>query len=191
MKLATGLLSALIVTGLCVSAAPLRYSTVLLGANENPPNASPGIGLAIVTFDTAAHTMRVQIIFDSLAGTTTAAHIHCCAAAPDNVGVATETPSFSGFPQGVTSGSFDSTFDMTLALSYRPGFLADAINLGNIAMAEATLANGLAAGTAYLNIHSTSWGGGEIRGFLQPVPEPATYALVGAALLALVVRRRR
>ena len=42
-----------------------------------------------------------------------------------------------------------------------------------MAAAETTLFNGLFAGTEYLNIHTTAFPGGEIRGFLSPVPEPA------------------
>ena len=44
---------------------------------------------------------------------------------------------------------------------------------------------------AYLNVHTNFRPGGEIRGFLQPIPEPSTFALAGVALLALAVRRRQ
>jgi hypothetical protein len=55
---------------------------------------------------------------------------------------------------------------------------------------------GLGAGTAYLNVHTTAFPGGEIRGFLTavtPVPEPETYALflTGLAWLGVAARRRQ
>lgn len=107
-----------------------------LGDFENPPTGSPGTGTATVTFDTTAHTLRVQVSFGGLIGTTTAAHIHCCVAAPGNAGVATQTPSFTGFPLGVTSGTMDTTFDTTLASSFNPAFIT--ANGGTVAGAEAS-----------------------------------------------------
>jgi len=104
------------------SAAPafgvtIIYTTSLSGPNENPPIASPGVGVGTVTVDTTAHTLRVQEKFSGLTTGTTASHIHCCVATPTGTaGVATMTPTFSGLPLGVTLGSMDQTFD-TLATS--------------------------------------------------------------------------
>ena len=54
---------------------------------------------------------------------------------------------------------------------------------------EAALAAGLNAGQAYLNIHTSNFPGGEIRGFLTP--EPTTTLLLGAGLVALGVARNK
>lgn len=43
----------------------------------------------------------------------------------------------------------------------------------------------------YVNIHSTVFPGGEIRGQLQPVPEPSTYALFGVAALGVGIAWKR
>src|SRR5581483_2234973 len=145
----------------------MRYVADLSGPAESPPNASPGIGFAEVLFDNTAHTLRVQVTFSGLLGTTTASHIHSATALPGTgtAGVATQTPTFMDFPLGVTSGTYDHTFDTTLLSSYNPAFVT--ANGGTAASAEAALAASLAAGTAYLNIHTTQFPGGEIRGFLQ------------------------
>lgn len=47
---------------------------------------------------------------------------------------------------------------------------------------------GILAGQAYINFHTTQFGGGEIRG--QIVPEPGSLALFGLAGIALCRRRR-
>ncbi|MFO0852387.1 MAG: CHRD domain-containing protein [Gemmataceae bacterium] len=172
------------------------YVAQLSGPAESPPNASPGIGFAEVDIDPVAHLMRVQVTFSGLIGTTTAAHIHGPTAVPGagTAGVATTTPTFPGFPSGVTAGSYDRTFDMTLASSYNPAFVT--ANGGTPASAEAALFAAITQGRAYLNVHTTFAPGGEIRGFLTPAPVPAPSGLLlfatgGVGLIAGLRRRAR
>ncbi|HEX9593250.1 MAG TPA: CHRD domain-containing protein [bacterium] len=174
-----------------VADAAIVYTAPLDGVSEDSPNESPGTGSATVTYDFAAHTLRVDVNFADLMGTTTASHIHAPTPAPltGPAGVATQTPSFSGFPLGVTSGSYDHTFDLTDPASFNAPYLTD--NGGTAAGAEAALATALAEGKAYLNIHTTSFSAGEIRGFLVAVPEPASVTMVGAALVGCLALRRR
>lgn len=169
------------------------YTATLSGPAEQPPNASPGTGSATVTIDTVANTMRVQATFSGLTSGTTASHIHAPTATPlsGTAGVATTLPSFPGFPLGVTSGTFDNTFDLLTAGSYNPAFIT--ANGGTPASAEAALLAAIAAGRAYLNIHTSNFQSGEIRGFLVAVPEPASWMmmLIGFGALGMVVRRRK
>lgn len=190
-RLKTLLASSILVLALAPAAVamPMHFTAMLNGGNQNPANASPGMGTADIWFDTAADTMRVTVTFSGLMAGTTAAHIHCCVAAPGNIGVASQLPYFPGFPLGVTSGTYDMTFDMTMASSYNPSFIT--ANGGTTAGAETALLMGLMHDMAYLNIHTSAFPGGEVRGFLAPAPEPASLAILGAGLLgAFGVRRR-
>jgi hypothetical protein len=178
-----------LLTATATQAAIIHFEVDLLGANENPSNPSTGTGSAKIDIDTDIRTMFIDVTFSGLMGLTTASHIHCCSLPSANAPVATQTPSFTGFPLGVSSGSYTNTFDMTLASSYRAGFITD--HGGTPALAFDFLLDGMLDGLAYLNIHSTVFGGGEIRGTLIQVPEPASLVLFGIALAGLGVLRRR
>jgi len=180
-------ISLLFLAASSIHAAPVEFFATLTGANEVPPTPSPGIGSAHVTFDPdpAVHSLRVQVTFGGLLAGTTASHIHCCGLQTQILQVATTVPTFPGFPLGVTSGSYDNTFD-TLSLStYNPAFVT--ANGGTAASAQVALFAGMVAGLSYLNIHSTSFLGGEIRGPLV-TPEPGTLLLLGAGLAGIAHR---
>ena len=173
------------------SAHTVQYSAALSGAAEAPPNASAGTGTVLVTVDLDLARMRVETSFGGLSGNTTNSHIHCCTAVAGTgtAGVATPLPTFPGFPAGVTAGTYDNTFDLTLASSYNPAFVTN--NGGTVSGAMNALIAGLDAGKAYLNIHTSTFGGGEIRGFPEAVPVPAALWLMGAAVAGLAGFTRR
>ncbi len=161
-------------------AAVISYGAILNGPSESPPNASPGTGFAQVDIDNVANTMTIQASFTGLTGTTTNCHIHAptAVALSGTAGVATTTPTFAGFPSGVTAGVYNNTLDMTLASSYNPAYVT--ANGGTVASARAALFQAIADGKAYFNVHSSTFGGGEIRGFLVPLATPAETSTWGA-----------
>src|SRR5688572_123937 len=168
----------------------LVFTTTLTGAQEVPPSGSPGIGSALVTFDTVTNLLTVNVSFAGLVSPTIASHIHCCTPPGANAIVATQVPNFPGFPLGVTTGTYLQTFDMSLASSYNPAFIT--AHGGNAAGAQAAFVAGLISGQTYLNIHTSQFPGGEIRGQLQAVPEPTTLLLMitGLAAAGGVIRKR-
>lgn len=171
------------------------FEAYLDGPSEAPPNASPGTGYVFAEYDPTARTLLLDADFAGLLGTTTAAHIHAPTVSPfdGTASVATTTPSFVGFPLGVTSGTFNNLLDLSLASSYRAAFLGGFG--GDTLLAESALISAMETGRAYFNVHTTSFPGGEIRGFLVPVvPEPGTWLAMlslGALGTGAVVRRFR
>lgn len=112
----------------------------LTGLKEVLPNASPATGILTGTYDAATNLLSIHVMFNGLAGTSTAAHIH-------NAGPEQNGPviiPLDGFPLGVTSGAYAHVFLLTPEHE-----------------------TALLSGNTYINIHTTFLPGGEIRGQLM------------------------
>lgn len=157
----------------------------LLASNENGVvNGNFGSGGEIgsgITFDDASNLLTINVGwgtangFTDLTGNASMGHIHgpTPSAAPaafnENVGVLIGLDSLVGWNNSASAGGFSGT------VSVPAQNVADLFN-----------------GKLYINIHTSTNAGGEIRGNLVAVPEPSTYALLGAvALLGLAYIRRR
>lgn len=177
---------------LTASATNYGFKVNLDGPSESPANSSAGVGSGSAVWDDAAHTLQLDVVFSGLSGNVTASHIHAptAVAGVSTAGVATTTPSFAGFPTGVTSGSYSKLLDLTQASSFNAAFIN--ANGGTVASAETALITAMATGKAYWNIHSTTFGGGEIRGFFVAVPEPSSLAILSmGAVGGLMLARRK
>ena len=162
------------------------WTSVMNGGNEVPPNGTAGTGFAQMTL--TGNNLFFTVAWSGLSVNASVAHIHCCAPAGTNVMVAVPLP---GFPSA-TSGTYTTTFDLTLPTSYSGAFVT--ANGGTAATAEAALIMGMNSGQAYTNIHSSNFSGGEIRGQVALVtPEPSSVLLMLAGLLAVgaVARRKK
>jgi len=159
-----------------------------VGALESPPNDSPGLGVTEV--DISGSKLFVDARFTDLVGTTTEAHIHCCTSTAFTGNEAIALP-FSGFQTGVHAGQFTGEFDLSKDTTYDSAFLA--ASGGTAAGAQAALMAGITANEAYVNIHTSDKPEGEIRGWLvaAPIPEPASWAMLGIGLAGLGFMARR
>lgn len=116
------------------------------GAQEVPPNASAGTGTIQGIYDSASKRIYYVINFSGLSTNTTAAHFH----APGAPGViAPVIIAYTGFPAGVTSGTYVNTNVITNAQEKQ-----------------------LLSNLWYSNIHTTSLPGGEIRTQIIPQLPP-------------------
>ncbi len=149
-----------------IKASTVTFSVIMSGAQDVPPTGSPGTGTATVMIDDVADTVWVDLSYSGLVAPVTNAHIHCCVGPAGNASpVIPFVP--AGFVLGGTSGTFMHTFT-----GVAPDIIA-----------------GLEAGMGYINIHSSEFPNGEIRGNLTP--EPGTVALLGLGLAAIAFVRRR
>lgn len=172
-----------------VGAAVLTWTATLSGGDELPPTSSAATGSGTVEYDTVSHTLAVDLDWAGLTGDGVQAHIHCCVTSPPaNTGIALDlwlTPS----PRPA-SGSYSAFYDLDVDNPFRGSFVL--ANGGTTASAFAALMASMTAGEgrAYFNIHTVMFPGGEIRGNLAPVPEPASLWLLLGGLGAAALRRR-
>ena len=137
--------AALLVTGPLAARADTGFSVSLDGLQEVPPNASPATGSGTLVIDNAQTQVTYSINYSGLTGTRSAQHIH----GPGAPGVPAPVVlplSATGTTSGLVSG---------------------------VAAITATVIGYMVAGTAYVNIHSSTFPGGEIRGQIQMNATPA------------------
>lgn len=153
-----------------VQAAIVTLTSTLNGGNSAPANKSTATGTALMSFDDMTNLFDLSINVTGLTKTTlTNSHIHLGASGVNggiifNLGAGT-SPNWTNTASG-----------MSLALT---GQLFPT-GLGDINKTA------LLAGNTYLNIHTTTFGSGEIRGQLTAVPLPAAAWLLGSGLIGLM-----
>lgn len=152
---------------------------------------STGSGSVYVEYDDEGNTLYISATWENLAGTSTVSHIHgpTSVAGTGTAGVAVTPSTLPGFPAGLTSGTYSVVLDLSNSATYTGAFRGSL----TVEEAEQKLIQSFYDGKAYFNLHSSFATGGEIRGFLAPIPEPGTWALMGLGFAAVAgsVRRRQ
>jgi hypothetical protein len=165
------LLSAILVGATALAAATPALGSIrtfeayMDGLQETPPNASPATGYAALTLDDVTGQVTITTgTFSGLLASATAVHIHGLAG--------------PGTPAGVL---IPLTIDT-------PGTSGTFSGGGTLAGANIT---GMINGQTYVNLHTSVFPGGEVRGQLIETPEPASLAVLGIGASALLLHRRR
>lgn len=153
-----------------------------------------GTGSLYMEYDPDTNILAISTSFAGLSGTTTVAHIHCCTASPNtgNAGVALAGGpggSLINFPVGVSGATYNQNFDLGVSSVYNLSFFN--ANGATVNSARDAMLGAFDSGRAYFNIHSSTFGGGEIRAVVQVVPEPGTWAMMGLGLVGLAGWARR
>lgn len=168
----------------------------LLPGNE-PGSISGGSGGEIanttgITYDTVTNVLDLTNVgwgssqgFANMSSLVTNQHIHAAASANGNTG----TGDFTG-TGGVVFQLNRSTNAVTGDVFSNPVIDFDTATFGGTALTVDQREAQLLDGKMYINIHTSTNGSGEIRGFLV-VPEPSTSLLAAVAVGAMAIRRRR
>jgi len=136
-----------------------NVSAHLIGFNEVPANVTPASGDFSATIDETAQTIAFTLTFSGLEGTTTASHIHV--GQPDVAGGVSAFLCGGGSkPACPASG----TVTGTIVASDVIGPVPQGIDPGQFDK----LVQAIEAGKAYVNVHSSRFPGGEIRGQIKP-----------------------
>jgi Cu/Zn superoxide dismutase len=134
--------------------ADRRFEAILTGAQQVPPVATTATGMGTVVLNATEDQITVNLDFSGLTSNANAAHIHGAAAAGFNAGVLFD---FSSVTPAATSGSIPQQI-----FSITPGQVAQ-----------------LKAGEFYFNIHTSNFGGGEIRGQIMAPSQKFSATLNG------------
>jgi hypothetical protein len=149
---------------------PTRFEARLEGFQENPSISTTGTGEFELRIDEDSQTMEFVLRYEDLEGVApfftdgvvTAAHIHI-AARGVNGGVAPWLCGGGGKPACPTPSG---TVTGVIVPSDITGPAGQGINPGEPTAFE-ELVRAIRAGYTYVNVHTTRWGGGEIRGQIR------------------------
>jgi hypothetical protein len=167
------LLFPLLVAAMCLlivaaASAQTTYQAFLMGTNSVPANGSPATGFGTVVLNAAMDQITVDMSWSGLTAPATAAHIHGPADTAHNAAVMFP---FSGVPAATAGTIPEQVFAIT-----------------------PTQVGYLQTGMLYMNIHTSTFPGGEIRGQLLAVPEPSSILSLMCGITGLgglALRRRK
>lgn len=152
MKRAVSLLAVLLfLSAPAIFAQSVTLGAVLTGAQEAPtPRDTPGFGTATVTLDASHTLLTVNMTISGLTTPVNNSHIHVGAAGTAGAVVLDLVPGTN-----LSNGRLNATYTIPK------------VDLGDKIFANPQ--------NYYLNVHTTQFGGGEVRGQLTPINDTAVF----------------
>jgi CHRD domain len=160
LRVQLGLAIALVLAGVSTAAPADTYVVVLEGLQENPSISTTAFGTCVVTIADDEQSLSVALNYSPLeGGMALAAHIHV-ARELVNGGIVIHLCGSGGKPACPTPSG-----QVTAMVT-----AADVVDVAAQGIAAGELAEVIRAmrrGATYVNVHSTAFPGGEIRGQIQ------------------------
>ena len=162
---------------------PMDEQSIKNGPESDGSTNSPGLGQGVVELDLDTNIISIDLSWSGLIGDLTKLHIHGPASLdgsnPQHL-IEIYGPPEVPAELATTEGSWSDTFELQTLL--QPNF--DPVD-------PDLIIESMINGQAYVNVHTTVFGTGEIRGNLGlPVPEPRAQSLLVCGLLGGVCLRR-
>jgi hypothetical protein len=123
-----------------------KTGIALTGAQETPANASTATGSMDISFFKGSNVLTYKVTWTGLTGPPTAMHVHGLAP--------------TGFPAGIVQTILSASNPTAFPAS---GSYTGSMTVDNITVKEQDLLNGL----YYMNIHTSTYPAGEIRGQIK------------------------
>jgi len=121
----------------------MKSGIPMTGANETPPNPSAALGTLDVYYAKNSKILSYKVTWQGLADTIVGMHIHGLAPAGYQIGIV----------QNILTTKNEALFP------FRGGSYSGTLNVDGVVIKEQDVLNGL----YYLNIHTKTYPGGEIR----------------------------
>jgi hypothetical protein len=163
--------------GASLSFASGQSYIVTMDGAQDGGGLRQGTGTASLTLSGSTLTFNSGS-YSGLTTVSTAAHIHGPSGPfPATGGVRYDLGALGNITLGATSGTFSGSLNLTAPNGTYPNIPSQIADMN--------------AGLWYINIHNSTFPGGEIRGAITPVPEPTVLTLAGLGAAALLVGWRR